>query len=382
VLLEVLRASVLAVLAVSVVYAAVVAYQTVRSGMQLAFIWPFLVGTCAYPLFCSLPLSVLFGVTLTVGRMVSDLEIAAARTHGGSHLQLYAPVVALGLACASLGHYLNGWVVPELHYEKRNLQQYILRQLENLGSGSNRTILLPEGGGSLFVGAYEGPHLRRVHIDLKRELQSSFVPDIQDTLPEKLPESVTLLALEGTLEITPDRRGLNLHLRGVDILIPERISGTRSGHDTFIQKFSISKNISIPLSFEERRRSVKDRENDDLAVYIDELRNRVEIAPEDRDAAENLQAARGEWHRRLAFSLSGLTFPLIGATLCFLLDLRSRLVPFFVANLVVLVVFYPLLMVGSQAVHSGGLPPALAMALPNLALLALGGVLTRKVLAR
>jgi len=382
VLFEVARASFLAILAVSVIYSAVVTYQTVRSGIQLAFIWPFLVKTFAYPLFCSLPLSILFGVTLTVGRLVADLEVAAARSHGASHLQLYAPFVALGLFATGLGHYLNGQVVPEIHYEKKNLEQYIVRQLENLGSGSNRTILLPEGGGSLFVGAYRGTYLERVHIDLKRELQQTFVPNVRDRLPEDLPESVTLLALEGELEITPDRRGLNLHLRGVDILIPEKISGTKSGHDSFIQKFSISESLSIPLSFEKRRRNTKDLDNRALGELIAAQNRRLELQPDDSGAARSLRSARAEWHRRFAFTLSGMTFPLLGVTLCFLLNLRSRLVPFFAGNTVVLVTFYPLMMVGAYLARDGDVPPLVAFALPNLALIAIGALLARKAWER
>jgi lipopolysaccharide export LptBFGC system permease protein LptF len=380
VLFEVLRASFLAMLAVSAIYSAAVGYQTVRSGIQLAFIWPFIAKTFTYPLFCSLPLSLLFGVTLTGGRMVSDLEISAARSNGASHWQLYGPFLLLGLVGAGLGYYLTGWVVPEIHYEKKNLQQYIVRQLESLGSGHNRTILLPEGGGSLFVGSYEGCELKRVHIDLKRELQQTFVPNVRDQLPAKLPESVSLLAQEGTLEITEDQRGLNLHLRGVDILIPEKISGTKSGHDNFIQKFSISESLSIPLSFEKRHRGVKDRTNTQLAEFIDELKTRLDLDPNDRRARKYLLQAKSQWHQRIAFSLSGFLFPFIGVTLCFLLNLRSRLVPFFVGNLVVLVVFYPLLMVGSYMARSGALPPGIALALPTVGLGVLGALLTRKVL--
>jgi len=377
---EVLWASFLAMLAVSAIYSAVVAYQTVRSGIQLAFIWPFLAKTFLYPLFCSLPLSILFGVSLVGGRMVSDLEISAARSNGASHWQLYGPFLILGLVVAGLGHYLNGWVVPELHYEKKNLEQYIVRQLENLGSGHNRTILLPEGGGSLFVGSYKGRHLKRVHIDLKRELQQTFVPKLREQLPQKLPESISLLAQEGTLEITPDKRGLNLHLRGVDILIPEKISNTTGGHDNFIQKFSISQSLSIPLSFHGRQRGVKDRTNPQLAAFIDEQTTRIDLDPEDSRARKHLLQARSQWHKRMAFSLSGLLFPLIGVTLCFVSSFRGRLAPFFISNLVVLVVFYPLLMIGSLMARRGGLPPGVALALPSIALILLGVVLTRKVL--
>ena len=39
--------------------------------------------------------------------------------------------------------YVNGEVVPVIHYEKGNLRDAILAQLEDLGSGRNRSLLLP-----------------------------------------------------------------------------------------------------------------------------------------------------------------------------------------------------------------------------------------------
>ena len=184
--MEAIRTVVLCILLISLLYCAMVTFQTIRSGIQFAFIWPFLIKTFAYPLFFSLPLALLAGVTLAYGRMTADLEVAAIRYHGASHLQMFGPVLVLAMACGGLGHYLNGWIIPEIHFEKNNLQQYIIRQLESLGSGVNRTILLPEGSGSLFVGQYNGTDLNRVQIDMHRDLQSTFVPQVRNQLPQQL----------------------------------------------------------------------------------------------------------------------------------------------------------------------------------------------------
>jgi hypothetical protein len=69
---EVLRVFILGVLAISLLYTTLAAYQTVRSGIQLGFIWPLIVSTFAYPLYFSIPISLLFAVTLVMGRLVSD----------------------------------------------------------------------------------------------------------------------------------------------------------------------------------------------------------------------------------------------------------------------------------------------------------------------
>jgi len=382
--MEAIRVVILCILLVSLLYCAMVTFQTIRSGIQFAFIWPFLIKTFAYPLFFSLPLALLAGVTLAYGRMTADLEVAAIRYHGASHLQIFGPVLVLAMACGGLGYYLNGWIIPEIHFEKNNLQQYIIRQLESLGSGVNRTILLPKGSGSLFVGQYNGTDLKRVQIDMHRDLQSTFVPQVRNQLPQQLPETVTLLAVEGRIEITPDRHGVNLHLRGVEILIPEHISGTKSGKDSFIQKFSISESITIPLSFQSRQRKLKDLPNPGLNSRIDDIEKGIAIGlGSGQTAAEReLRLALGERHRRNAFSLSGLTFPLLGAALCFMASFTSRLVPFFMSTIIVLVTFYPLLMVGTYLARSADIQPILALAIPNVALLLVTAVFLQKVVRK
>lgn len=373
--LETARIAFLSIVSISLFYAALTAYQTVRSGVQVAYIWPFLAKTVAYPLYFSIPLSVLFGLTLSMGRMVADLEISAMRCHGASHAQIYAPVLALGIVAAGASHWVNGWVIPELRYERRNLEQYVLRQLENLGTGRNRAIPLPDGGGTLLVGAYEGTSLWKVEIDLNRKLQSRFVPEVRDQLPDRLPETITLLARMGRLEIRDDSPGVVIHLRGVEVLVPEK--GPLG--DRFYQRFSITENLMIPISFEPKTRGFKDLVRPDLATYLASLEKKCESSSGDEDDRRELTAARAEWHRRDAFTISSILFPLLGASLCFVLDRRNRLVPFLVGNLLILGLFYPLLMVGASLAERG-LWPWLALCLPNIALLALTAFLLRRVL--
>ena len=101
--MEAIRTVILCILLISLLYCAMVTFQTIRSGIQFAFIWPFLIKTFAYPLFFSLPLALLAGVTLAYGRMTADLEVAAIRYHGASHLQMFGPVLVLASAGAGAG---------------------------------------------------------------------------------------------------------------------------------------------------------------------------------------------------------------------------------------------------------------------------------------
>ncbi|MBI4607229.1 MAG: LptF/LptG family permease [Planctomycetes bacterium] len=407
---EVFRVFLLAVFAVSLLYTTLAAYQAVRAGLQLSLVAPLLAKSFAYPLYFSIPLALIFAVTLVLGRMVNELEVDALYTHGISHAHVYAPVLLLGLSLAVASFYLNGWVVPEIHYQKRNLQTYILTQLENLGTGVNRTIPLLDEEGTLWVGAYKGTQLRNVRFDLVTRRESSIVPAIREHLPERLPGKVTIFAGDGRIEIQPGRQAVVLHLRSVEVHVPEPVRGARISNEVFHQVFSVTEDVLIPLSFLPKSPGTKDRKHPELLRHIDDLlaerkaldRGDVPVASEGETAAIEYAAFKGspeemqerrraldrklasaitEFHRRQAFTLSCLTFPLLGVALSLVMNRSSRLVPFLLANLAVIGIYYPLLMVG-VALGDGGFAPGLSLLFPNAALLGLGIQLTRKAVRR
>jgi len=415
---EIIRVFVLANLAVCLLYMTLVAYQAVRSGLQLNLVWPLILKTFAYPLYYSIPISFLIGITLVIGRMVGDLEIVALRTNGFSHAQIYTPVLLTGLLLAGATFYMNGWVVPHIHYEKRNIHKYVMEQLQSLGSGVNRRIRLPNQG-ALWIGAYRGTELRRVRILLNTSKRSNLAPVLREHLPEGLPTTISVFAREGKLDLLPDQNTILLELRGVDVLVPEVVaSGGKVANETFHQRFAISDTVLIPVRFDRKRPSIKDRTTPQLAEYISQQRETAlaeaarmrgvgaQVGEGERDipetvaqrsadeknsgppragrkkkrrsAEQRLNEARTERHRRTAFAISCLTFPLLGVSLALLLHRRGRLIPFFVGNLVIIALFYPLLMVGVSLGEAGLFPPV-SLALPNLVLLGLGVFLTRKV---
>ena len=422
---EVFRIFLLGVLAVSIFYTSVAAYQIVRSGLQLGFIWPLLAKTTAYPLHFSIPLALVFGITLTIGRMNSDLEISAMRTHGISHVHVYVPIVLLSIVLAVISFHVNGWMVPRIHFEKRNIQGYILNQFAHLGSGVNRTILLPDGEGSIHVSAYDGAHLKRVMVELRSKAQSSVLPAIRKHLPDKLPSRVLIIANEGKVEVEPEKSVILLNLRSVQVCVPEAVRGAPLGNDWFHQTVSITENVIIPLSFAPRRPGIKDMilpellshraalakegsalskegpalvkealvkegsalvkegfadEEDEAGMAFASYKEAGETAPSDPVRARRKAASASiEVHRRVAFTLAVLTFPVAAASLALLLARWSRLVPFFIGNLVVVLLWYPLLMVGT-AMGEHGIWPPVAMALPNVAMVALSVLLFRKVI--
>lgn len=426
---EILRVLFLSVLAISLIGTVVLAFQLVRSGIRLGFLWPILAKSMAYPLFFSLPVALLFGVALGAGRLSGDLEISAMKVNGISHLQLAVPVGALALAFTALAFYLNGEVIPDIHYEKGNLRDAILDQLEDLGAGANRTLLLPRDG-RIFVESYRGTRLKGVHLEVNdtigQRLSQSLrqkVRETQQAMAEGGPRSgppryfranPTLLAEECDLEIASDRSQIILHLRKVWVLIPQSVTHSNRA-DIFRQTLSIG-SIKLALPFLPRGERVKDLSwrglldyERELGLKIDALEAEIgglddaarsagavavaavdaEDDAEDEDgeprrreldldnrrhqlaAAERRRAeAATEFWRRGAFSLASLTFPAFGLPLVLLTGRRGRLMPFFLGNVFVVMPFLLFLMLG-VLLGEKGISPFFALLAPNL-LLGLG----------
>ncbi len=409
---EVLQVFAVALMAFVLVYLTVIAFQLVRDGIRLGFLWPHLLRILSYPLFFSIPLALLIGVTLGIGRMSNEREMSALRAQGISHLNLALTPAVLGIVFSIFSYYLNGWVLPEVHYEQANLRETILNQLDHLGKGTNRSLLLP-GNASLWVKRYDGSHLWGIVLDIQHGDRSDILPggiflpredasasarsspsppregDLAGEMIRKRMSAqsgkISVVAREASLEVPPDKSRVILWLSGVDVLLPEEVSGPR-GRDVFHQKFSIDK-LPLPLSFARRGESAKDMSSSALSTWIRELRSRRKTlgGPADRQELASLDRrlirAEIEYHSRLSFSLACLTFPLVAFGLVMVLEHRSRLTHFFLGNLMVVTVFFPLLMAGQVAAENG-FPAVLALALPNLTLAAVGGMLFRVMLRR
>ncbi len=429
---EALRVMMMSLVAISLVGSVVLAYQLARSGIRLGFLWPVLLKSLAYPLFFSLPVSFLFGITLGIGRLASDLEINALRAHGVSHFQLALPigVVAAALTVGSL--YLNGEVIPAIHYEKGNLRDAILAQLEELGSGTNRSLLLPRDG-RLFVESYSGTRLRGVHLEVNERIGRRLSRRLREGREGRraterlalgrLRARPTLLAKECDLEISTDRTEIILHLRGVKVQLPQSVTRSDRQPDVFRQTVSIG-NFKLALPFMPRGERVKDRSWRDLFAHRDDLAERLETtehelecqrvaldvagdtmgppsaaaassggtitdeAAEIRATEQELDYIERRWYdaeteifRRITFGLASLTFALVALPLILLTGARGRLIPFFLGNVFVVLPFFLLVMLGVK-LGEGGIAPSVAVSLPNVLLLGVGGFLWAKAVKR
>ena len=92
--------------------------------------------------------------------------------------------------------------------------------------------------------------------------------------------------------------------------------------------------------------------------------------------------ADSELWRRRAIALSFFTFAFLGFPLSVTFRHRHRLIPFFLAMILVIMVFYPLLLLGETLCISHQVPATLAMLSGNVVLLGIASFLTGRLLLR
>ena len=370
--------------------AGIVAFRLVQQeGLQLSFIWPILFKLSTISLYYSIPISLLFAVTLGVGRMVADLEITALKASGVSYVQLAAPVFILGICCSIFTQYLNGEIIPPVRFQRRNLKKLFLRQLSDLGTGGNMTISLPKDMGQIICRRHYGNVLEDVQISVWNVAR--LTGGGGGSKRQKFP--VTIRARWARIHTETDPAGrdrLVVELEGAEVTAPDSVLHGGKGDVFFLQRLGIDRSrLPIPLTdstpgTKDKRSSVLKKQFADNVKILQRLKGEFAVE-KDLDTLDQLKeeitrlekenlSIQTELARRRAFAFSCFTFLWLGLPLTVWLNSRNRLVPFFMGNLAAIGLFYPLVTLGLQLVKKG-YPPGLMVQTGNIALFILGAVL-------
>lgn len=394
---EILAIFAVALIAQSIINIGIISFQLVqRDGLRLAFIWPLLFKISIYSLYYTIPVSLLFAVTLGFGRMIGDLEVVALRSCGLSNLQLMAPALVLAFGCCGVTYYLNNKVIPEIHYDKRNLRLVLLKQLTNLGSGGECRFPLPRDQGEIYCQRYYGNTMERVRLSLWSRDKHGRTPEsdrlASDT--DKISTTINAEYAKFNKEVTPEGDPqLVVDLYNLDVHIPDRQLRNR-GDPHFLQRISTNHYQKMfPLSESTRREKDKQTHvlEEELAANMlalekleeklqKENRNLQKIKSMENDILilkDDIWDGRTEISRRMAFSLSCFTFLWVAIPLTLWLNHRNRLVPFFLGNLVAVGLYYPLVTLGIMMSKKGF--PTLLTHSGNFVLFILGGVIIWRI---
>ena len=287
----------------------------------------------------TLPMAVLIGVLLGLGRMSADSEIIALTALGIGRRRILVPVGVLATAGAALTMIMTLWLGPLSLRALRNLETELVTSQLNFAVQPRvfeeqfpRTVLYVND-----VSA-SGTHWRGVFMAETGGENGSRVT---------LAENAIVIA-------DPKQGKLELHLQGgsthdFDRSDPNHYSVTAFGQS------------DIPIEVTGLAPTqVREVKNDERSL--------AELA---RETGLNWREARVELHRRFAFPAACFAFALIAVPIGAQPRRGGRAAGSLIAVLLI-AAYYLALIIGSGLARSGSLPPAVGLWMANLLLIAAG----------
>jgi LPS export ABC transporter permease LptG/LPS export ABC transporter permease LptF len=306
----------------------------------------------------TVPMSILLGVLVGMGRMSADGEIVALRSCGVSYVRILRPLLVLGLCGWLVSAVTTLVVVPEATYAQHRLNAEIL-----LSGDLNRNIQpgvffeeIP--GVLLYAGGVDESGLRDV------------------LLVQRSPDGSEQITLAAWARLDQDRVAGTLTLRLHQGETHEVVPGAPELYqrsffedqavvrppETALLEFAATLRGDLPRNAREMR--------------LPDLWRRIQLPPgEPGSFTPHLRVrAQIELHRRLAIPLAALLFSLLGPPLGIVTRRGGRSAGFAV-SLGVILAYWLLLSAGENLARSEVVSARLAVWLPNLALAVLGPAL-------
>jgi len=309
----------------------------------------------------ALPMGILTGVLLTLGRLSADSEITAMRAAGVSVWRLSRAIVILGLCGAGLGLYLNFEAMPRARTRYQHELAEAVRA-NPLRFIVPRTFIRDFPGFVVYVGEKEGPQLRDFwlwELDSQQRVQR------------------IVHAQRGQFDFDEEGNALLLSLHHAQVESRDRATPEDFSKPPLVGTFERTEQVRLPLDSIFARRSVRQKLK--WLTYAQLRERATEIA---QSAAP--ESARQKMELRLVFqekqqnALAILSFALIGIPLGIRVSRRETS-----ANLGVAVAlslgYYFFTVAINWLDRSPELRPDLLLWLPNLLCLGLAALLFRRI---
>jgi len=370
-----------------------------RNGLPMETLWRVMSALIPGILVFTLPISLLIGTLVGLGRLSGDSEIVALGAGGTSRARMLVPVLFLSALFAAVMLYitfnllprsirnltdlkanqslvfqgLNAEIKPRVFEESipqkvlyiedidraKNLWHNIF--LVDLGNGAGQMKILTATSGSLRQGERtDMPELHLQHVALHQT--DTGLPDQTDQEGSQNPLSEPVLTASPTTNtsVKPDQPSSDDKQKDKDKkkANDDQPPYTVARSDEWIYGFAVSEeNNSEATGIDREARQVEEMEWGDLTGY----------SPEPGEARE----WRAEIHKRLALPAACLVFALLGVGFG-ITNVRTGRSFGLLLGLAITIVYYLLALWGQHAAVAGTLPVWLGIWLANLSLATLG----------
>lgn len=321
-----------------------------RPDLSLGFVMKFIVLVIPISLSLAVPFSFLTAILLVFGRLSADGEFISMRMAGLSMWRICFPVGLLAIFFTIICAWVNLSITPAAKVEMEGMKDSLINLVKK-----EPMLLFPD---------------QQVMTDLPDHLVFAKKEDgilkgfqmikLEDNLPQAL---AIANEAEVTVDLESDNPELILNMKDVNLML----KGTegnfmKSTQPVFVEEATTGVSIA---EFKDRGEGVIDQpENISLRRLFGKVRDKT-LEPE-------LQATyRTELSMRFAFSLSCITFGLIGVPLGLTAQRRESSAGF-VISMMIAVTYYVLLTIAQMMREREDLYPHLLVWVPNVLFLTLG----------
>ncbi len=307
-------------------------------GMALKICAPFLVNLLRY----TLPFSFLFGILLSMGRIISDNEIVAMNVAGMSSLKLLNIFLILGFIFTLILYIVNDKIDPYFHYQYRS-------QMKNIYSKNISALIEP----GVFMESFPN-YILYVSDKDGNKLKNVFIYDVANK------DGVTRVTYAKKGEFVVENNILKMKLE----------NGFRDENSPNNKKELYRLNFEVffmdlPISGKKQINIEKKPSDMTIKEINEKIKRYKKIGVDVRELATEL-------HKRISFSFSIFTFTILGFGVSMMVRHREKSINFGIASASALVYFL-LFIPAETLIEYKIIPPFLGMWFPNMALILVGG---------
>lgn len=359
----------------------------IRRSLSGAVVGKILLLSLPHIVVLTVPMSLLFGILIAVGRMSADSEIIALRALGISTRTIYRPVFFFSFMVFLLNLYLINIVMPRSNQQLQTLWAELL-------TSSVEKDVKPR----IFYDDYENLIIYVNDVDARTgRWKGVFVSDTrnsesssQATTPTQVINQANaeknqsgagalapssggqriVVAQSGTLSVIKDTKQVWMNLSGAETHVwdprkPEKYDRNRND----VQRLLVADRSTTELSSGAISRSLREMD----------LRQLLRQAQETQNGGDRLtyNLARVEIHKKFAIPFACLVFGILGLPLG-ITNRRGGKSSGFSLSIAIILVYYVLMNNGEHLAAAGSLPPVVAMWAPNIVLLVIGIYLLRR----
>jgi len=330
-------------------------YSSYITFLDVITMSPLLMG---HALAFSIPMSMLAATTLFYGKMAQDKEILILRVSGIHAQKIFQPSFLLGGVLCILCFYLNAELMPMALRQRSQLQYKAIDVLLNATFSTQGTNITFIPNFSIRYQTLKDGEFKNIIID---HIENNNI-------------SQEILASSGKLTYDRNKGLLTFYLKNgsiTNIVVNKKeevLSSNQKETRFAFQEFT----LPIPLSTERKTVKLKvkekgfkqlmaDREKwqgkyDEVTQRIKKLESKSNNQDKEKEILEAKKLQKSckimlndhiwRWHNRIAMALAPLLVVCLGSSLGLLIQHSNRLFAFGVSALPIMLIYYPLQMLG------------------------------------